>query len=396
MKKYTFLCFLSVLLMGCFIFTNCFSMESEAANSDNTIYPKGDIVLYVYDIECESGVGGYTLEVDYDGDNFDFYRADTNVNYILVYKDNAVGKVKIGAIEDNGNNKNEAVKSVRIAVSFKTLYMLDSRFVAFSGAVKSFTDHMAQTTNDYTFSERFYLFHSSDEYEEYIDQLLNISDSDTDTATEIDIHSDTDSDSETDILSDTDSDSETDILSDTDSDSEIDIHSDTDSDSETDIHSDTDTDSEIDIHSDTDSDSETDIHSDTDSDSEIDIHSDTDSDSETDIHSDTDSDSETDIHSDTDINSEIDKHSDTDTNTDIGNKDTFIYGDVDYDGDVSAGDALLALRASVGLEHFNDTAFILADVDCDRQITSADSLDILRCSVSITVNSKAGEPYKQA
>ena len=60
-------------------------------------------------------------------------------------------------------------------------------------------------------------------------------------------------------------------------------------------------------------------------------------------------------------------------------------GDVDGDGQVTAGDARLALRASVGLESYaeNSREALACDADHDGQITSADARLILRASVGL-------------
>ena len=56
-------------------------------------------------------------------------------------------------------------------------------------------------------------------------------------------------------------------------------------------------------------------------------------------------------------------------------------GDLDDDDIVTAADALLVLRHSVGLEYFTAREIALANVDGDDSITSLDSLAILRYSV---------------
>ena len=60
-------------------------------------------------------------------------------------------------------------------------------------------------------------------------------------------------------------------------------------------------------------------------------------------------------------------------------------GDVDNDGAVTAGDARLALRKSVGLEYFvsGSREFLACDVDCDKMVTAADARVILRVSVGL-------------
>ena len=62
-----------------------------------------------------------------------------------------------------------------------------------------------------------------------------------------------------------------------------------------------------------------------------------------------------------------------------------IYGDVDHDGTVSATDARLILRKSVGLEKLCDElADNVADMDFDNQITPADARLALRSAVGLT------------
>ena len=76
------------------------------------------------------------------------------------------------------------------------------------------------------------------------------------------------------------------------------------------------------------------------------------------------------------------------------------FGDVDNDGTVSAADARLALRGSVGLEKMEkDTRrFLSADVDGDGKVTSADARLILRVSVKLDtfyqIENVAGYPKK--
>ena len=67
----------------------------------------------------------------------------------------------------------------------------------------------------------------------------------------------------------------------------------------------------------------------------------------------------------------------------IGNVAKSSFGDIDLDGSVSAGDALSALRESVGLEYLTDYQKRVADIDEDGTVTSADSLSILRYSVGL-------------
>ena len=70
-------------------------------------------------------------------------------------------------------------------------------------------------------------------------------------------------------------------------------------------------------------------------------------------------------------------------NRDVANK--VLNGDVDGDGQISAADARLALRMSVGLENYSkdSTAFIAADIDKNGEINASDARSILRASVGI-------------
>ena len=64
---------------------------------------------------------------------------------------------------------------------------------------------------------------------------------------------------------------------------------------------------------------------------------------------------------------------------------TVVPGDVDGDGEVTAADARLALRAAVGLESYatGSREALACDVDRDGQITSADARLILRAAVGL-------------
>ena len=58
-------------------------------------------------------------------------------------------------------------------------------------------------------------------------------------------------------------------------------------------------------------------------------------------------------------------------------------GDVDNDGEVTASDARLILRASVGLEFLSDESKKLADINLDGIINSTDARRILRVAVGL-------------
>lgn len=63
----------------------------------------------------------------------------------------------------------------------------------------------------------------------------------------------------------------------------------------------------------------------------------------------------------------------------------YLLADVDGDGKISASDARLALRRSVGLEKFAEGSreFLAADADKDKKVTAADARLILRASVGL-------------
>ncbi len=58
-------------------------------------------------------------------------------------------------------------------------------------------------------------------------------------------------------------------------------------------------------------------------------------------------------------------------------------GDVDCDGEVSANDARITLRASVNLEELSMEEYLSADIDNDSRITASDARMILRISVGL-------------
>ena len=60
-----------------------------------------------------------------------------------------------------------------------------------------------------------------------------------------------------------------------------------------------------------------------------------------------------------------------------------LLGDIDGDGKITAADARLALRASVGTEELTAEEFKRADMDGDGKITAADARTILRKSVEL-------------
>lgn len=61
-----------------------------------------------------------------------------------------------------------------------------------------------------------------------------------------------------------------------------------------------------------------------------------------------------------------------------------LVGDVTGDGDgITAGDARMILRASVGLEELSEEAFLIADTNLDGKISALDARTVLRMSVNL-------------
>ena len=62
-----------------------------------------------------------------------------------------------------------------------------------------------------------------------------------------------------------------------------------------------------------------------------------------------------------------------------------VYGDVDGDGEVTAADARLVLRAAVELEPIeeDDPVFYFVDIDADGALTAADARLVLRAAVEL-------------
>ena len=62
---------------------------------------------------------------------------------------------------------------------------------------------------------------------------------------------------------------------------------------------------------------------------------------------------------------------------------TYLYGDADTDGALTAEDARVALRCAVRLALCDELQAILADVDSDGRITPADARKILRAAIKL-------------
>lgn len=70
-----------------------------------------------------------------------------------------------------------------------------------------------------------------------------------------------------------------------------------------------------------------------------------------------------------------------------------LLGDVDASGKLTAADARLVLRASVGLEEFTDIQNEYADVNRDGKITAADARLVLRASVGLEELGETGHEH---
>ena len=224
MKKYTLAVLCGILILSAVILPSLkytiHSSEITKLLGDSNIYRKNDIIIKVYEFECESGVGGITFDVGYDGDNLDVYDVTADNDFNAVYRDNYVGKLTVGVTEKDAAETADTNKSVKIAVGFKTLYMLDASYISFSYDVKSFVDGKIKKSKDYNISESLYIYDdvNDTEYEEYVRDIIGIdlSDTDIDTETETDTNSETENDTETETDTNSETENDTETKTDTD------------------------------------------------------------------------------------------------------------------------------------------------------------------------------------
>ncbi|MBQ3691903.1 MAG: hypothetical protein II931_01075 [Clostridia bacterium] len=364
MKKYIFAVLCGMLVLSSVVLPSVtYSVdhaEFTQALENKEYYEQGDIVVKVYEIECGDGIGGLTFDVGYDGDNFDLYEVNAADNYNVAYRDNHVGKLTVGLTDSNVIEPSGSNESVKIAVGFKSLYMLDVNYIKFSYKMKSFADGSVKKNNNYTVSESSYVYEESNgvEYEDYIRGVIGI-----------DLDDDTDTESDTDTATDSDSDKNKDTDTSTDkggNGKDIDTSTDKGGNGK-----DTDTSTDKGGNG-----KDTDTSTDKGGNGK-------DTDTSTDKGSNgKDTDTSTDKGGngkDTDTNS----GKETDTDTDTQKPEKYVYGDVDSDGEITSRDSLLVLRCSVKLENFTQAQIKSGDVDGDGRITSLDSLKILRYSVGL-------------
>ena len=72
-------------------------------------------------------------------------------------------------------------------------------------------------------------------------------------------------------------------------------------------------------------------------------------------------------------------------------KSSFAYGDADKDTFITANDALMILRSSVGLETFDEELTKISDIDEDGFVTANDALAVLRASVGFADDNNVGK-----
>ena len=70
---------------------------------------------------------------------------------------------------------------------------------------------------------------------------------------------------------------------------------------------------------------------------------------------------------------------------------SFIYGDVDRDGYITAVDAASILRCSILLEEYDDETKKIGNVDEDSDITANDALSVLRFSIGMNEQTLVGK-----
>ena len=75
----------------------------------------------------------------------------------------------------------------------------------------------------------------------------------------------------------------------------------------------------------------------------------------------------------------------------LDEKTDVLIGNVNNDGAVDSSDALVLLRASVGLEELSAEQMLSGDVNNDGTVDSADALEVLRYSVGQSANENIGK-----
>ena len=98
--------------------------------------------------------------------------------------------------------------------------------------------------------------------------------------------------------------------------------------------------------------------------------------------------SDTDSEPVSDTDTEVKPTPRLDSDSDIQTKDTpekpRLKGDIDNDGTITSGDALILLRASVGLVKVESNDIF--DIDGDNTVTANDALLVLRRSVGLSAD----------
>ena len=152
-------------------------------------YNKDDMILCVYELSFEQGIGCFELNVKYNGDNFDFDSFFIDDSFTVEKHDNAAGKLRISAI----NNSEKKINSVKFAAGFRSLNMLDPDFIEFSPAVTRFYDCNIEKSDDFLFNSKTYVYTPTTEisYEDYANGLIKTETLTPDTDTDSDKPKDT-------------------------------------------------------------------------------------------------------------------------------------------------------------------------------------------------------------
>ena len=348
--------------------------------------PKVDVVTgdVTYTAEFTETVNTFTVK--WANEDGKILETDENVPYGTMPEYN-------GKAPSSGENKtftgwNPEIKEVTDSVTYTAAYKQE--------LVKDTEANSSDTTDVETDTK------SSDTTDVETDtKSSDTTDVETDTTSSdtTDVETDTKSSDTTDVETDTKSSDTTDVETDTKSSDTTDVETDTKSSDTTDVETDTKSSDTTDVETDTKSSDTTDVETDTKSSDTTDVETDTKSSDTTDVETDTkSSDTDTDDAKDTDSakESDSDKPSDTDSGKTPESPDepepekTAPLGDVNNDNVVDATDALLILRASLGLDTFTEEQSFFGDVDEDGMITSNDALEVLRYSISLPSIAKIG------
>lgn len=216
------LCIIAAVSLAMPIFTGSVqSSKLQMAAAGSEIYNSDDVIVIVYIISCKSGIAGFNMALTYDGDNLDALCTQTSAGFSSVMNDNSVGHMDIGVMDFSSNENHIYPKKTKLAVCFKSLYMVQSDYLKYKHSVSNFVNGKLSEDTEIEISEEYYVYKDDpNDLEEYLKELLvcepdSNSDTDTDTETDTDTTTDTDTEIDTDTHSDTDTESDTDTSTDT-------------------------------------------------------------------------------------------------------------------------------------------------------------------------------------